>query len=69
MSELTTMSITVTVAPHTAGALTALVEQHLAAPPVKRSPKRRSNTVTSVTGGNVFQIGTMYGDVHTDRDR
>ncbi|MGI5502431.1 hypothetical protein [Lentzea sp. CA-135723] len=70
MSELTTMSIMVTVAPHTAGALSALVARHLADRPAKRSPRAPgTNTTTSITGGTVFQIGHVHGNIYTDRDR
>lgn len=60
MSELTTMSITVAVAPPAPGGLSAFVLRHLpSAPPKGRGEGRRSvvNKVTGDVHGTLFQIG------------
>ncbi|GHH47812.1 hypothetical protein [Lentzea cavernae] len=60
MSELTTLSITVTVAPPSAGGLAAFVVGHLpAAAPKERGEGRRSvvNKMTGDVHGTLFQIG------------
>jgi len=62
VSELTTLSITVTVAPPSAGGLAAFVVGHLpAAAPKERDEGLRSvvNEVTGDVHGTVIQIGRV----------
>ncbi len=66
MSELTAMSIKVTVAPQIAGGLAALAGEHLRDTPAEAAPKGRDKGRTTISNklvgdvhGTVFQIGTV----------
>ncbi|GLY48889.1 hypothetical protein [Lentzea sp. NBRC 102530] len=69
MSELTTMSVTVAVAPHVRGTLTALVAKHLPARPVKRPRDRVENSLESQVVGTVIQISNLHGDLNNYDNR
>ncbi|WP_394613388.1 hypothetical protein JNUCC0626_25995 [Lentzea sp. JNUCC 0626] len=69
MSELTTMSITVTVAPHAAGSLSALTSKQVAVRPAKRPRHSDGNSVHNQIVGTVLQIGNVHGNVNINDNR
>ncbi|MEU3646403.1 hypothetical protein AB0E59_23695 [Lentzea sp. NPDC034063] len=71
MPEQMKLSITVTVAPWSAGGLLGLVTKYLVKPARETQAKGRPTVVNKSSGpvhGTLFQIGNVHGDVHY-RDR